>query len=154
MTHAFAIILHLLAINIWIGGTFFSVVILPRAVASLESPAQYQLMHLLLQRFFFWVWLAMLILLSSGGWMIYSMFGGLVIVPRYVLVMMSIALLMMVVFLVIFFGPYHRFQQAYQLLNLSDCQHQLSHIRLLSRVNMVLGVCVVVVIGGGPFFLV
>ena len=154
MAHAFAIILHLLAINIWIGGTFFSVVILPRAVASLESPAQHQFMHLLMQRFFFWVWLALLILFSSGGWMIYNMFGGLMIVPPYVLAMMSIALLMIMVFLVIFFGPYRRYQQAYQLQNFSDCQQQLLRIRLLSRINMALGICVVLAIGGGPFFLV
>jgi uncharacterized membrane protein len=35
MNNAIAIILHLLAINIWIGGTFYSVTILPRAVAGL-----------------------------------------------------------------------------------------------------------------------
>lgn len=154
MGHAFAIILHLLAINIWIGGTFFSVVILPRAVASLGAPAQHQLMHILLKRFFFWVWVSMIILLSSGGWMIYSLFGGLMIVPRYVLVMMSIALLMMVVFLLIFFGPYRRYQKAWQVQNLTDCTQQLLQIRLLSRINMALGLCVVVAIGGGPFFLV
>ena len=39
MSNAIAIILHLLAINVWIGGTFFSVMVLPHALTAL-TPAE------------------------------------------------------------------------------------------------------------------
>ena len=98
MWYAFAIILHLLAINVWVGGTFFSVVVLNRAIACLEPSQRNNLMKIVLQRFFFCIWIAMFILLGSGGWLIYSVFGGLDTLPLYVVLMMVVGLLMMIVF--------------------------------------------------------
>lgn len=108
----------------------------------------------LLKRFFQWIWLAILVLLVSDGWMIYNIFGGIAYTPIYVVIMMAIALMMIVVFLWIFYRPYRYYQQAYQLQDISACQQQLASIRLLAKLNMGLGFCVVLVIGGGPHFLV
>ena len=153
MTNAIAIILHLLAINIWIGGTFFTVMVLPRAMASLETSQQLRLMQEALRRFFLWVWLAVLILAGSGGWMIARVFGGLANAPRHVIVMVVLALGMMAAFALIFFGPYQRFQQAQQRQDPQGSQLCLAQICLLSKINVGLGIGVVVVIGAGPYFL-
>jgi uncharacterized membrane protein len=153
MLNALSIILHLLAINVWVGGTFFTVVILPHAAASLEPAERHPFMRIVLKRFFFWVWLAMMILISTGGWMIYRVFGGIINAPLYVVLMMSITLLMVCVFLLIYFGSYRLYVQSLKQENLSDSERHLDYISLLSKINMALGICVVLVIGGGPHFL-
>ena len=154
MLNALSIILHLLAINVWVGGTFFTVVILPHAAASLEPAERHPFMRIVFKRFFFWVWLAMMILISTGGWMIYRVFGGIINAPLYVVLMMSITLLMVCVFLLIYFGSYRLYVQSLKQENLSDSERHLDYISLLSKINMALGICVVLVIGGGPHFLV
>ena len=154
MLNALSIILHLLAINVWVGGTFFTVVILPHAAASLEPAERHPFMRIVFKRFFFWVWLAMMILISTGGWMIYRMFGGIINAPLYVVLMMSITLLMVCVFLLIYFGSYRLYVQSLKQENLSDSERHLDYISLLSKINMALGICVVLVIGGGPHFLI
>jgi len=153
MLNALSIILHLLAINVWVGGTFFTVVILPHAAASLEPAERHPFMRILFKRFFFWVWLAMMILISTGGWMIYRVFGGIINAPLYVVLMMSITLLMVCVFLLIYFGSYRLYVQSLKQENLSNSERHLDYISLLSKINMALGICVVLVIGGGPHFL-
>ena len=153
MLNALSIILHLLAINVWVGGTFFTVVILPHAAASLEPAERHPFMRIVFKRFFFWVWLAMMILISTGGWMIYSVFGGIVNAPLYVVLMASITLLMVCVFLLIYFGSYRLYMQSLKQENLSNSERHLDYISLLSKINMALGICVVLVIGGGPHFL-
>lgn len=153
MLNALSIILHLLAINVWVGGTFFTVVILPHAAASLEPAERHPFMRIVFKRFFFWVWLAMMILISTGGWMIYRVFGGIINAPLYVVLMMSITLLMGCVFLLIYFGSYRLYVQSLKQENLSDSERHLDYISLLSKINMALGICVVLVIGGGPHFL-
>lgn len=152
MWNAIAITIHLVAINIWVGGTFFAVVMLPRAVSRLAPAQQSIVMTRVLRRFFYWIWLVVVLLLSSGGWMIYNVFGGLHSAPLYILSMASIGILMVLLFMVIFFGPYRRYKMACQLPDAVAAQRQLERIRRLSAVNMVLGLCVVVTIGLGSYF--
>jgi uncharacterized membrane protein len=154
MWNALAIILHLLAINLWIGGTFFSVVILGRATRDLAADIRYPLMHSILRQFFYWVWPVMLVLVGSGGWLVFSLFGNLEHVPLYVRLMISIALLMVSVFCVLFFGPYRRYQQVVGEGDFSAAQYYLGWIRRLSKLNMVLGICVLLAIGSGPHLLI
>jgi uncharacterized membrane protein len=152
MWNALAIILHLIAINIWVGGSFFTVIVLYRAVGRLDTAHQHLLMAAVLQRFFFWIWVAMAALLASGAWMIASLFGGFASAPRYIILMAILGLLMTFVFLVLFFGPYRLYRQSH--LAGDNRQHYLVWIRRLSALNMVLGLCVVLVVGGGPHFLI
>ena len=154
MGNALAIVLHLMAINIWVGGTFFSVVVVNHAAASLETPQQLKLMQQVFRRFFFWVWIAVLILLSSGAWMVFSIYGGVDTVPLYIILMMVVAVLMMTVFVTIFFGPYRQYQKSLALEDFASCLRQLARIRWMSKINMVLGLGVLLIIGGGPHLLV
>ena len=153
MLNAFAIIFHLLAINIWVGGMFFIIIVLGRVVASLEAAEQNVFWQKILRRFFFWVWVAIITLLGSGIGMILYRFGGLSSAPFYIQVMASLGLLMSALFFLIYFVYYRRFRQYVDRGDLQASRQQLRMIRRLGIFNMVLGLCVVVVIGGGPYFL-
>lgn len=153
MFNALAVILHLVAINIWVGGMFFIIMVLGRVVATLEIPEQHAFWQKVLRRFFFWVWLAVTALLSTGIGMILYRFGGIGNAPLYVLVMASLGVLMATVFFLIYFVFYKRFLHDMQVSDIESSRHQLRIIRRLGIVNMILGLCVVVTIGGGPYLL-
>jgi len=153
LINALAIILHLIAINIWVGGMFFIIVVLGKVVSTLEIPEQHTFWLHILERFFIWVWLAVIVLLGSGIGMIFYRYGGPTASPVYVLVMASFGITMATIFFIIYFLFYRRFQRELRVGNKEGVRQQLRIIRRLSIVNMVLGLCVVIVIGGGPFLL-
>jgi len=151
MLNAVAIIFHLIAINIWVGGMFFIIIILGKVVSTLEEPVQQVFWQDTLKRFFFWVWLAVIGLLATGISMIFYRFGGIDYSPWYVLVMASLGISMVAVFLVIYFIYYRNFEREFNAGNIEGSRRQLRIIRGLGILNMVLGFCVVVVIGGSPY---
>lgn len=85
--------------------------------------------------------------------MIFYKFGGPASSPVYVLVMASFGIMMAMVFFVIYCVFYRNFQRELRAGNLQAVRHQLRIIRWLGIVNMLLGLCVVIVIGGGPSLL-
>lgn len=153
MLNAFAIIFHLLAINIWVGGMFFIIIVLGKVVSTLEIPAQQVFWQQILKRFFFWVWLAVIGLLGSGIGMIFYRFGGVANTPWYIITMASLGISMAVIFMVIYFVFYKKFEHEFNMGNIEGSRYQLRMIRRLGIVNMALGFCVVVVIGGSPYLL-
>ncbi len=152
MTNAIAIICHLLAINLWFGGTFYSVIILPRAVSALSLADQHQILLRAFSRFFNYAWLAIVLLLVSGCWMVMNIFGGFTAMPLYVTLMLLIALLMVAIFSVIYFGPFSKLKKLQG--DVTAQQGYVSQIRMLSKVNMILGLSIIIVIGGGPHFVI
>lgn len=153
MLNAIALILHLVAINVWVGGTFFAIVILGRAIKNISAAQQLVLWQLVLQRFFNWAWIAVFILLISGTWMVYSIYGGFDTIPVYIMLMGLIALLMISVFIYIYFFPYRQYKLLVQMNDIDSCIRKLAVIRFAGIINMILGLCVVVVIGSGPYLL-
>jgi len=153
MLNAIALILHLVAINVWVGGTFFAIVILGRAIKNVEATQQLVLWQLVLRHFFTWAWTAVFILLSSGSWMVYSIYGGFDTIPVYVMLMGIIALLMICVFIFIYFFPYRQYKLLAQINDVENCMLKLAVIRFAGTINMILGLCIVVVIGSGPYIL-
>ena len=151
--NALSIILHLVAINVWLGGTFFSVVVLGAAVSRLDTPQQLMLMGEVLRRFFVLVWVAMAALLASGSWMVYRLFGGFGVAPLYIRLMALFGVSMMLVFLVTYFVPYQHYRHATKNQDLEDGVRQLVRIRRLAILSIVLGACVVISVGGGPHLL-
>ena len=76
---------HVLAALLWVGGMFFAWMILrPAAVARLPAPERLTLWLEVLQRFFLWVWIAVLALPVSGMGMLHLRFAGFETAPRYV----------------------------------------------------------------------
>jgi len=153
MLNAIALILHLVAINVWVGGTFFAIVILGRAIKNIAAAQQLLLWQLVLERFFTWAWVAVFILLTSGTWMVYSIYGGFDTIPVYIMLMGLIALLMISVFIYIYFFPYQQYKLLVQTNDVDSCIQKLAVIRFAGTVNMILGLCIVVVIGSGPYIL-
>jgi uncharacterized membrane protein len=150
MLDAIALILHLIAINVWVGGTFFAIVILGRAIRKIEATQQLLLWDLVLKRFFTWAWVAVIILFSSGAWMVYSVYGGFSNIPVYIMLMGIFALLMVSVFMFIYFIPYRQYKQLVAMNRINVCLQKLAIIRYAGIVNMILGLCIVVIIGSGP----
>jgi len=151
MFNALAIILHLVAINIWVGGMFFMVIVLGKVMASVHEPEQQALWNKILARFFFWVWLAVITLLSTGIGMIAYRYGSVEGTPAYILIMAGLGLLMALIFFVIFFVFYQHFKQAIQRDDIPATHHALRMIRRLGIANIIIGLCVVAVIGGGRY---
>ena len=147
MLNAIALILHLVAINVWVGGTFFAIVILGRAIKNISAAQQLVLWQLVLQRFFNWAWIAVFILLISGTWMVYSIYGGFDTIPVYIMLMGLIALLMISVFIYIYFFPYRQYKLLVQMNDIDSCIRKLAVIRFAGTIS------VVVVIGSGPHLL-
>jgi len=153
MSNSIALILHLIAINIWIGGSFFATIILGRAIKHIETHQQLIVWELVLSRFFRWAWIAVFILLGSGGWMFYHLYARGLFAPLHVKLMGIIALIMVALFFFIYFVPFRQFKRVLQEEDVEACLRELSVIHVASTVNLVLGFCVVFVIAGGPYFL-
>lgn len=150
--HAFAAVAHALAALFWVGGMFFAYVVLRPAATVLDPRARAQLWGAVLSRFFPWVWLAIGVLLASGLWMLIKSFGGFGEAPVHVLIMFGVGLLMMLIFGHVYAGPYRRLRRAVDDANWEAAAERLNQIRGLFRVNLVLGVLVVIVAVGGRYF--
>ena len=66
----------------------------------------------LFQKFFPWVWIAILFLLASGYWMVFKTFGGFAGVGVHVHIMQAIGWVMIALFLWLFHGPWLAFKRA------------------------------------------
>ena len=144
--------LHLLAAVVWVGGMFFAYMALRPVAASLFDPPQrLPLWVHVFGKFFPFVWLAILILPISGYWMSHTMFGGFIQGPLYVDLMNGIGTVMILIFLHLFFAPYRRLRQAVSAQNWPEGGKQLAQIRRLIGINLTLGLCVVLIAGGGPY---
>ncbi|MGN8341979.1 CopD family protein [Pseudomonas sp. SMV71] len=145
--------LHLLAALVWVGGMFFAWMILrPAAMAALEGPARLKLWLEVFQRFFVWVWVAVVLLPISGTGLIHLRFSGFETAPRYVQIMMGLYVVMAALFIRI---------QALQLPSLrSAVEGQdwpagaavLGKIRQLVGINLLIGLLVVAIGAARPMF--
>lgn len=145
-----AIILHLLAAVVWVGGMLFAYVCLrPVAATLLETPQRLRLWIGVFRRFFLFVWLAVLILPASGLYLAFSMFGGLARAPLHVHIMLGAGTVMILLFLHVYFAPYRRLRRAVAGEEYQEGARQLARIRRLVGINTLLGLAVIAVASGG-----
>ncbi|MGQ0659116.1 MAG: CopD family protein [Chromatiales bacterium] len=145
-----ALILHVLAAVVWIGGMFFAYVCLrPVAASLLDAPQRLNLWIGVFRRFFLLVWLAVLILPASGFYLATRMFGGLGRAPLYVHVMLGVGTLMILLFLHVYFAPYRRLRRFVAAQDYQQGARQLAQIRRLVGINILLGIVVAAVASGG-----
>ncbi|BCR25228.1 CopD family protein [Aquipseudomonas alcaligenes] len=144
---------HVLAALVWVGGMFFAWMILrPAAVAKLQAPERLNLWLEVFQRFFLWVWIAVLALPVSGMGMLHMRFAGFEVAPRYVQVMMGLYLVMLALFLRV------RLLQLPQLLRAIEAQdwpaggEALGRIRRLVGSNLLVGLALVAIAAARPTF--
>jgi uncharacterized membrane protein len=76
MTTAVALAVHIFGAVIWVGGMFAIYVCLRPALGMLDPPQRLRLMRVTFQKFFLWVWVAILLLLASGYCIVFMRFGG------------------------------------------------------------------------------
>ena len=108
-------------------------------------------MRVTFQKFFLWVWLAILLLLASGYWMVFTIFGGFVGAGPYIHLMQMIGWLMIALFVWLFHGPWLTFKRAVDAEDWPSAGATLNRIRQIIAVNLPLGLLVVVIGGSGRY---
>jgi uncharacterized membrane protein len=147
-----ALALHILGAVVWVGGMFAAYVCLRPAAGGLEPPQRLALWRGFFQRFFPWVWVAVVLLLASGYWMLVSAFGGFAKAPLYINLMQAIGLVMVALYAWLFHGPWLKFKRAVDARAWPDAGAQLNRIRRIIAVNLPLGLIVVAIGGTGRFW--
>jgi uncharacterized membrane protein len=148
---ALAFALHVLGAVIWVGGMFAIYVCLRPALGTLEPAQRFCLMRVTFQKFFPWVWGAVLLLLASGYWMVFMVFGGFAAAGLHVHLMQGIGWLMIALFVWLFHGPWLAFKRAVDAQDWPSAGARLNRIRQIIAVNLPLGLLVVLIAAGGAF---
>lgn len=145
------IILHLLAAVVWVGGMFFAYLVLRPASGALEPVLRLPLWRQTLRRFFFWVWLSVILLPVTGYWLIFGVYSGFAHVGLYIHLMHGLGWLMILLFLHLYFAPYRRFAGSMRAGKLEQAATELDKIRRFVAINLGLGLLVVAIAGGGRY---
>ena len=147
-----AVLLHVLAVVVWVGGMFFAYMVLrPVAAGQLEPPARLTLWVGVFARFFPWVFAAIAVILVTGLWMVYSVFGGFSAAALYINLMFWLGIVMMLIFFHVYFAPYRRLRAAVAQEDWPTGGSKLAQIRMLIGINTLLGLVVIAIGAGGRF---
>jgi len=147
-----SIALHLLSAVVWVGGMIFAHNSLrPAAVRVLEPPLRLELWVQVFRRFFVLVWLSIVTLLATGYWMLFNYFGGFAGAGIHIHIMHGAGLLMVLVYLYVFFALYRQLRQAVIIQDYPLAGVQLNKIRKMVGFNILLGMLVIAVAGGGRY---
>ena len=147
-----ALILHILSAVIWVGGMFFALAVLRPASGPLDATVRLGLWLRVLDRFFAWVFAAIVLLLISGFAMIVWVFGGFAETRVYVNLMMALGVIMMLLFLHLFFAPWKRFCVAMAAGDNAAAAAQLNQIRIIVTINLILGLVTVAIGSSGRYW--
>ena len=146
------LIVHIIAAVVWVGGMFFAHQVLRPSAAALDPPFRLTLWSRVFDRFFSWVFAAIILLLASGYGLVFGAYGGFRALPIYVNLMQGIGIVMMLLFLHLYFAPWRRFRTAVAREDWAEGGRQLSQIRMIVTINLVLGLIVVAIGGSGPYW--
>ena len=147
-----ALALHILGAVVWVGGMFAIYMCLRPALGTLDPPQRLRLIRVTFQRFFPWVWAAVLLLLASGYWMVFMTFGGMAGVRLHVHLMQGIGWVMIALFAWLFHGPWLAFKRAVDASDWTKAGEKLDRIRQIISVNLPLGLIVVVIGATGRYW--
>lgn len=149
---ASAVLLHVVAVVIWVGGMFFAYMVLrPIAASQLEPPVRLPLWAGVFGVFFPWVWTSIVAILATGLWLIFNKFGGMGSSPIYVHAMLGLGILMMLIFMHVFFAPYGRLKKAVAAQDWPAGGKALAQIRMLVGINTLIGVATIAIGAGGQY---
>lgn len=145
--------LHLLTALVWVGGMFFAWMILrPAAVSALEAPARLKLWLEVFQRFFYWVWAAVIVLPITGVGMLHLRFSGFEAAPRYVHIMIGLYIAMLALFLRIQALQLPELRRAVAAADWPSGGAVLGRIRRLVGINLILGLVLISIAAARPGF--
>ena len=149
---ASAVLLHVIAVVIWVGGMFFAYMVLrPVAASQLDAPVRLKLWSGVFGQFFPWVWTSIVAILATGLWLIFGAYGGMGNVGFYVHAMLGLGVLMMLIFFHVFFAPYARLRRAVASEDWPEGGRQLATIRKLVGLNTAIGVVTIAIASGGRY---
>ena len=149
-----AVLLHVIAVVIWVGGMFFAYMFLrPVAAAQLEPPARLTLWAGVFSNFFPWVWTSIVAILATGLWMIFAVFGGMAAVGLYVHAMFGLGIVMMLIFFHVYFAPFTRLKRAVAAKDWPAGGKALSQIRLLVGINTTIGMVTIAIGAAGRYMM-
>lgn len=138
---------HILSAVVWVGGMFFAHQMVRPSVVPLDAPTRLALWRRIFERFFAWVWAAVVLLLVSGIGMEILGVQGL-----HVTIMEALGVIMMLAFGHLFFAPWKRFRRAVDSSDFATAAAQLNQIRRIVEFNLALGLIVVVVGATGRYW--
>lgn len=145
-------VLHALAAVIWVGGMFLIYVcVRPVLGDQLEPDVRLRFVEAVFQRFFGWVWAAVIILPVTGFWLAFARFGTFSDWPIYIHLMMGLGVLMILLYLHVFFAPWRRLKQALASDDIAEAGRRLNQIRIMVATNLTLGILVIIIGAGGRF---
>jgi len=147
-----ALIAHVWAAVVWVGGMFFALLALRPATAPLEPGPRLDLWSRVLARFFAWVFASIALLLLSGYGMVFGVLGGFAGAGLHVHIMQATGIIMMLVFLHVYFAPWRRFRAAVARRDTPEAARQLNQIRWIVTANLVLGLLTVAVGSSGRYW--
>jgi uncharacterized membrane protein len=149
-----AVLLHVIAVVIWVGGMFFAYMFLrPVAAAQLEPPARLALWAGVFSNFFPWVWASIVAILATGFWMIFSVYGGMGAVGLYVHAMLGLGIVMMLIFFHVYFAPFAGLKRAVAAEDWPAGAKSLAQIRMLVGVNTLIGIITIAIGAGGRYMM-
>lgn len=147
---AVAIALHQLATVIWIGGMFFAHFALRQsAQRRLDPPQRMPLLLSVFDRFFAWVWVAVLVLWGSGLWIFLGVYDGAM--GWHVHLMMTLSLVMTGLFAYTYFVPYRALGRSVAAEDWQDGARGVATIRRIILVNLWLGIATAMLGSAGRY---
>lgn len=147
-----ALILHVVSAVVWVGGMFFALIVLRPATAALDPGPRLALWLRVFERFFAWVFAAIVLLLASGYAMIFGVYAGFRGVGLHVHIMQAIGIVMMLLFFHLYFAPWRRFRAALARQDQAAAAVQLGQIRTIVTINLLLGLITVAVGSSGRYW--
>jgi uncharacterized membrane protein len=153
MLHSILVALHVLAAIIWVGGMFFAYMMVRPAMGELQPPDPVKMWGRIFDKFFNWVWLAIIVLLGTGYGMLLGPFGGFADLPLYLHVMQMLGLVMVALFTHLYFAPWKRLKNALAADDYPIAAKQIPTIRRIVAINLTIGL-VNAAIGAGGRYLV
>ena len=139
-----ALAVHILGATIWVGGMFFSLLVLRPSLSVLEPPQRIAVHSQVFRRFFFIIWHAMPLTLLSGYAILFGVYGGFAGANPYIHVMHLLGLVMAAIFVWIFLGPWKQFRA-----DTASRPQAVDRIRKAIGINLILGLLTIVVAGLG-----
>jgi len=148
-----AVMLHVVAVVIWVGGMIFAHAFLrPVAASQLEPPQRLSLWVGVFKRFFPVVWICVITILVTGYGVILAFYpDGMKGLSMHINLMMGLGIVMMLIFMHVFFAPFKRLKKAVEAQDWPAGGKALTQIRHLVGINMIIGLITAAIATGGKY---